>query len=533
MDVLTYHDRSKHRFSGFARGPQTIDWESQPDPFRRYEGAPVIPLPLQADKWPVASSALWNDTSLPAHALSRAGIALLLEMSLALSAWKQAGSARWSLRCNPSSGNLHPTEAYIIACGMDDLADGIYHYRADLHALEYRCQFLVGTAPAPLLCLGLSSIHWREAWKYGERAYRYCQHDVGHAMAALAFAARTLGWTITPALHVGDRTLSHLLGIDRDNDYHRAEREHADVLLSLSGGLSDDALTCLSNTMAHGSWQGRANILDHRHFFEWPVIDDIHASCARPDTRIAPVLMSIDTWPGPMPTTWPESAADLFRRRRSAQAFDGTTIMRQSDFFRTLDHLLFRQALAPWTATPWQTRLHLVLFVHRVEGLAPGIYALPRRHKAEALMQNRMRQEFVWQRVDAAPAHLPLFHLLTARTGRSIATLSCQQAIAADGVFSVAMLAEFATTIDSAPWRYRELFWEAGVIGQCLYLEAETSGLRGTGIGCYFDDEVHELLGLQDDTLQSLYHFTIGAPVNDARLISLPAYGDRHASDAL
>ncbi len=33
---------------------------------------------------------------------------------MALSAWKQHGASKWSLRVNPSSGNLHPTEAYAI-----------------------------------------------------------------------------------------------------------------------------------------------------------------------------------------------------------------------------------------------------------------------------------------------------------------------------------------------------------------------------------------------------------------------------------
>ncbi|TVR64991.1 MAG: hypothetical protein EA420_04215 [Candidatus Competibacteraceae bacterium] len=32
--------------------------------------------------------------------------------SLGLSAWKQHRGSRWALRCNPSSGNLHPTEGY-------------------------------------------------------------------------------------------------------------------------------------------------------------------------------------------------------------------------------------------------------------------------------------------------------------------------------------------------------------------------------------------------------------------------------------
>ena len=61
-------------------------------------------------------------------------------------------------------------------------------------------------------------------------------------------------------------------------------------------------------------------------------------------------------------------------------------------------------------------------------------------------------------------------------------------------------------------------------MGQVLYLEAEAEGARGTGIGCYFDDPVHEVLGLEGREFQSLYHFTIGIPVEDTRLTTLPPY---------
>ncbi len=74
------------------------------------------------------------------------------------------------------------------------------------------------------------------------------------------------------------------------------------------------------------------------------------------------------------------------------------------------------------------------------------------------------------------------------------------------------------------PWFYRRLFWETGVIGQVLYLEAEASGIRGTGIGCFFDDATHKVFGLTGDRYQVLYHFTMGGPVEDRRLQTHPPY---------
>jgi hypothetical protein len=104
------------------------------------------------------------------------------------------------------------------------------------------------------------------------------------------------------------------------------------------------------------------------------------------------------------------------------------------------------------------------------------------------------------------------------------ATVSCNQDIAADGAFSLGMIAEFRSTVLAGACSYRRLFWEAGVLGQVLYLEAEAAGVRATGIGCYFDDAFHDVLGLSDDQFQSLYHFTVGGAVDDPRLVTLPPY---------
>jgi hypothetical protein len=63
------------------------------------------------------------------------------------------------------------------------------------------------------------------------------------------------------------------------------------------------------------------------------------------------------------------------------------------------------------------------------------------------------------------------------------------QDIAGGGCFSLGMLAHFEPTLRSRhAWMYPRLFWEAGLLGQVLYLEAHAVGISATGIGCYFDD---------------------------------------------
>jgi nitroreductase len=141
-----------------------------------------------------------------------------------------------------------------------------------------------------------------------------------------------------------------------------------------------------------------------------------------------------------------------------------------------------------------------------------------------------MKDEFAWEKPQGCPADLGLYRLLSGDARPLARQLSCQQAIASDGCFSLGMVADFKRSLaDFGAWFYPRLFWETGMIGQVLYLAAEAAGLRGTGIGCFFDDPVHSVLGLAIETLeyQSLYHFTIGGPVEDMRLTTLPAYPER------
>jgi hypothetical protein len=179
----------------------------------------------------------------------------------------------------------------------------------------------------------------------------------------------------------------------------------------------------------------------------------------------------------------------------------------------------------PFNAIPWDPKIDLIAFVHRVEGLAPGLYLLLRSSSENDALRLNMNDRFAWETATSSAEALPLY-MLAEGDVRSIARqLSCGQAIASDSCFSLGMVAHFEAPLRQyGPWFYRRLFWECGVIGQVLYLEAEAAGIRGTGIGCFFDDAVHEMLGLETDQHQSLYHFTVGHPVEDARLTTLPAY---------
>ena len=175
-------------------------------------------------------------------------------------------------------------------------------------------------------------------------------------------------------------------------------------------------------------------------------------------------------------------------------------------FYRMLDGLLDRPN-APWDVWNFAPRVHPIFFVHRVEGLDPGVYALPRHPAAAQALREQLRGDFEWETPENTPAHLPFVRLLRTDCRIVARTMNCHQAIASDSCFALSMLSEFEPVVSANPWRYRQLHWEAGLLGHALYLEAEAAGLRGTGIGCYFDDALHEVLGLSDDAVSGALSF--------------------------
>ena len=527
--ALRYHEATKHHFQRFARSPGYLDWKTQPNPFRRYEGAPLLELPRAAfaTSARVPYGALYGPSTAPVE-VNAASVGELLRCSLGLSAWKSIRGSRWALRVNPSSGNLHPTEGYVVWDA------GVFHYAPEVHALEQRAvinrQDWDEWAGGAVL-VGLSSIHWREAWKYGERAYRYCQHDLGHAIAALRFAAGLLGWHMALLPQWSDAEVAALLGLDRDEEAAGAEREAPGCVAVLTAG---DPAAALRRTPSHllrgivpGGWRGTANTLSSNHV-EWSAIDTVARAAAYPGEPGAG--REVDAAPPARPSQLqpaggqPAGAREVILRRRSAVAFDPRVGLRLDTFLDMLRRL--RPGAPPWDAVHWSPLVHLILFVHRVDGLVPGIYAFLRDPSAEPELRAAMRPEFLWEPVQELRLLVPTDVTWVANR------LSCDQDIAGEGFFSLGMLARFeATLVERGDWAYRRLFWECGLIGQVLYLEAEAAGVRGTGIGCFYDDPVHDTLGLTGHAWQSLYHFCVGEPVEDTRLETSPGYAWEEAGE--
>ena len=164
MSWQEYHELTKHSVQSLRGTQHYLDWANMPNPFRHYEGVPVLDLP--ADPPAPLISALEVLRGKTGNTLARNGAEFLSQLmfySASISASKRVSStgAVYSLRVNPSSGNLHPTEFHFCSQGLVDWPDGLYHYRPSSHMVEQRAigdfgAKLVGTA-APLIFVLTSS----------------------------------------------------------------------------------------------------------------------------------------------------------------------------------------------------------------------------------------------------------------------------------------------------------------------------------------------------------------------------------------
>jgi len=530
--VFHYHRSSKHNQHAFAPGPGHLDWASQPDPFRRYEGTDNLPLKKMASTEKPSFSESLIPGRVRARPLNIESLSQLFFDSLALSAWKSFQGTKWALRVNPSSGNLHPTEGYLICGPMQGLIDkpSVFHYRPDTHGLEVRTHFPMETwekmlqgLPKDTLFVGLSSIHWREAWKYGHRAYRYCHHDLGHALAAINISCSGLGWRTHLMDHLTHSDLETVLGLPQKED---VEIEVPDCLIAVIPTGEKENISLSKPDFVEGFsdliWQGTPNILSKSHM-DWSGIDEV-SEATRKTENSAPSENQRENCTHLIKDD-PFSLRTAIHQRRSAVAMDKKTRIERDVFYQFLIKTLPYACPLPFQTLSWEPQVHLGLFVHRVNDLPRGLYFLVRNKNHLGNLKTAFNPHFKWEKPEGCPTELNLFLLEEYDCRRMAAGVSCGQDIAGDGCFSLGMISAFEAPLkEFGPWFYPRLYWECGAIGQILYLQAEVSGIRSTGIGCFFDDPVHHIFGIKDLNYQSLYHFTVGGPVDDNRLTTLPPY---------
>jgi SagB-type dehydrogenase family enzyme len=513
QSIFKYHEETKHAYGKYARSIGYMDWANQPDPFRSYAGASHVELPLAFDNPTAPYHLIFTDT-LPAAPLHVDSISQFLQFSMGISAIKSNGYNEWALRCNASSGNLQPSESYVILPPVDGIntKTTISHYAPKDHSLEILSQcdsHMWDTLPAGSFFVALSSIAYREVWKYGERAFRYTNLDAGHAQRSLQVSAKTLGWKYRLISNIEDKELATLFGFDKKNRFNENENETADMLLLIAPCEFDGEINYrdLLDTSVFDSVAN--NIADT--YQNWPLIGEIEdATFSFAKTLEKATSSTIERSPT-------KEAKAVILKRRSAQMMDENNNQISYKQFKTI----VDSSLESFNG--FKNAVNLAIFVHSVEELESGLYMFLRNKEDKASLVAAVNQDFLWNELDEN-----LFFLAPGDFRTIAKNISCTQDIASDGAFTLGMLSHFADDIiENGEHRYKELYWECGAIGQQLYLETTSLNLSATGIGCYLDDLFHKVLGLKSNKFQSLYHFTVGRGLVDSRLLTKHPYENR------
>ncbi|WP_456451302.1 nitroreductase family protein [Hydrogenimonas sp.] len=179
-----YHEATKHSWLSVRQNPHRLDWENQPASMKFYP------------------------EDLPRVKLSKAYQAHTFVYHIGgITAKKSYPGVEYYLRTNPSAGALYPNELYFQARGVEGFGDGIYHFEVGSSSAVRLCGIGEEEGIEPLLGLrhgmrGLlfmvSAVWYRSAWKYRDRAFRYCLLDAGHILGAIEAGAYLYGhaWRI-------------------------------------------------------------------------------------------------------------------------------------------------------------------------------------------------------------------------------------------------------------------------------------------------------------------------------------------------
>jgi len=383
-------------------------------------------------------------------------ISALLRYSAAINAKKVYGPSSWYVRVNPSSGNLHPEEIYIF------YKNSMYHFNPSVFALEEIAvseEILVEDG----ILIALTSIPLRESWKYGERALRYSLLDLGHLIAAIRFSSNLLGWEV----EFDDIDLGFL--------FERFEGEEEFFEAALKTKNAKININAIKNLNPIKEYKPLA-----KEKVKWDVIYKTITNL-KMKKEFNFTNTPIHFKPSPF------NAYEIIDNRRSALGFIPSFLSKE-DFFDILDKTLQRN-LPPFDVKITLNKVDFVIFVNRVDGIESGIYYFDRKNEKFSLIQ---KGDF----------------------STASKFINCNQDLGKDSAFTINMVAR----IDDN--EYKQSMIEAGMIGQVLYLEAEAKGIRGCGIGCFFDDLITKEI-LNDKSAIALCGFSIGAPLVDERIIKL------------
>ncbi|HJU29543.1 MAG TPA: SagB/ThcOx family dehydrogenase, partial [Candidatus Binataceae bacterium] len=235
-----FHEMTSHSYTSVRSGAHPLDWANRPLPYKIYPGAGSLALPRDLNLSAALALSVIGDRAGNEAAIDLETITRLLFCAGGLTRRVRVGAEDYHFRAAASAGALYPVETYLAAGEVEGLERGLYHFSpADLKLSgmrrgdwrEYLAQAAAGRRSIrdARIVFAMTAIFWRSAWKYRDRAYRYCFWDAGTMLANLIAAANADGIGVEVITAFEDSRIESLLGVDGD-------REGAICLVALGDG---------------------------------------------------------------------------------------------------------------------------------------------------------------------------------------------------------------------------------------------------------------------------------------------------------
>jgi SagB-type dehydrogenase family enzyme len=404
-------------------------------------------------------------------------------------------------RAAMSAGNLHPVELYVVHAGVDGAAAGVHHFAPLEHALvtvregdwrgtlgDAAADDDVARVPASVV---LTGVHWRTAWKYGERGYRHLWWDAGALVANLLAAAAGAGIAARVRVAFADGEVARLLDVDPAWEV---------PLAVVALGTPDEHRSAPPRpvpermALATQPWS-RAPIA-------FPLVRETHRAALLERAEVTAWRDRVATFATPRSTGTDPPAAP------AAATIDDVIVQRGST-------RLMRREAAPGDLLLWAldaatravpgdldgTLLVHLLSVHAVDGVTPGLYRLARE--------------------EITPVR--------AGDARELAAKLClDQPLGGDSAYTAFHAAELEALLAALGSRgYAAAQFEAGVVSGRLALAAFALGGGATGL-TFYDDLVSRAF---DTTASPMLATAVGVPAyrnrrggRPGRAVELPGY---------
>ncbi|MCX6354663.1 MAG: SagB/ThcOx family dehydrogenase [Candidatus Aureabacteria bacterium] len=152
-----------------------------------------------------------------------------IEVSQILWAAQGITGAREGFRTAPSAGATYPLEIYLVAGNVKGLSPGVYRYISRTHVLvrtlagDVRaglCDAALGQqwvkdAPATVV---IAAVYARTVARYGSRARRYIDIEVGHSGQNVYLQAEALGLGTVAVGAFDDGEVKRVLGLNKEEE---------------------------------------------------------------------------------------------------------------------------------------------------------------------------------------------------------------------------------------------------------------------------------------------------------------------------